>query len=182
VARSFPWKAVAAGGAALAALGTAVLVGGSSKKKSATPQRIALIGDSYAVGLGPELSKLLPTFQYEGHVGVSTSGWLNHTPSYAAWLPGFRPTIVIVSLGVNDGNAPDPANYHALVQALHGIGARAVWVEPPAGVSAPAVRDAIASLGVQTVPATQAPLASDGLHPASYGPWAREVAQVVARA
>lgn len=176
--RRFPWKAVAAGSAALGVLGAAVLLG--KKKKPATPQRIALIGDSYAVGLGPELGKLLPTFKYEGHVGVSTSVWLSHTPSYADWLPAFRPDLVLVSLGINDGNAPNASNYQALVQALHGIGARVMWIEPPAAVSTPAVRAVIASLGVRTVPATQTPLAADGLHPASYAPWAREVAQVVA--
>ena len=114
-------------------------------------------------------------------MGVSTSGWLNHTPSYAGWLTTFQPSLVLVSLGVNDGTAPDSANYQAIVQALHGIGARVMWIEPPAGVSTPAVRGVIASLGVQTVPATQTPLGADGLHPASYGPWGIEVAQAVAR-
>ena len=178
MARRFPWKAVAAGGAVLSALGAAVLIGG--KKKQAA-QRIALIGDSYAVGLGPELAKILPDFRYEGVVGVGTAGWLNHTPSYAGWLPAFQPTLVLVSLGVNDGPAPNPANYQAIVQALHGIGARVVWIEPPAGVNTPAVRNVIASLGVQTVPATRTPLGPDGVHPATgYSQWAREIAQAVA--
>ena len=185
-----PWKAIAAGGAVFGVIGAAVLLGNSSKKKPApapaptSPQRIALIGDSYAVGLGPELAKLLPNFQAEGHVGVGTAGWLNHTPSYASWLTAFRPTLTLVSLGVNDGSAPNPANYQALVQALHGIGSRVVWIEPPAGVNTPAVRDVIASLGVTLVPPTPTPLAPDGLHPAGtgYQAWAREVAQAVASA
>ena len=181
MARRFPWKALAVGGGVLGAIGAAVLLG--SKKKAAasgSSQRIALIGDSYAVGLGPELTKILPDFKYEGVVGVGTAGWLNHTPSYADWLPAFHPSLVLVSLGVNDGYAPDPANYHALVQALHGIGARVVWIEPPAGVNAPAVRAAIASLGVQTVPATRTPLGADGIHPANgYSQWAQEVAKAV---
>lgn len=181
--RRDPWKAVAIGSAALGAVGVAVLVGKSAtthqSKGIVVSQRIALIGDSYAVGLGPELAKLFPTFRFEGHVGIGTSGWLA-CAACAAWLPTFRPTIVIVSLGVNDGSAPNGANYHAIVQALHGIGARVVWIEPPAAVNAPAVRAAIASLGVATVPATDTPLGPDGLHPASYGPWAQAVAQAVA--
>ena len=62
--RPFPWKALAVGGGVLSAIGAAVLLG--SKKKAAasgSSQRIALIGDSCAVGLGPELEKLLPDFK-----------------------------------------------------------------------------------------------------------------------
>lgn len=189
--RPFPWKAVAAGGAALGVLGAAVLLGGSKKKPPAAPappssRRIALIGDSYAVGLGPELAKLLPDFRGEGYVGTNTAQWVNHAAACGScgnWLTTFKPAVVLVSLGVNDGTAPNPANYQALVQALHGIGARVVWIEPPAGVSAPAVRAAIASLGVQTVPATRTPLGPDGVHPAnSYVRWAREVAAAITAA
>jgi lysophospholipase L1-like esterase len=182
-----PWKAIAVGGAVFGVLGAAVLVG--SKKRSASlgvsqRQRIALIGDSYAVGLGPELAKLLPDFRGEGHVGTNTAQWANHAAACGTcgdWLPTFRPALVLVSLGVNDGNAPNPTNYQTLVQALHGIGARVVWIEPPAGVSAPEVRTAIASLGVQTVPATRTPLGADGLHPAGtgYQTWAREIATAI---
>jgi hypothetical protein len=172
-----PWKAVAAGAAALGAIGIAVLI---SRRElgSEAPKligRVALIGDSYAVGLGSELAKLLPDFQHEGRVGVGTATY--KTPP---WLAPFEPDIVLVSLGVNDGAAPNPANYQAIVRALHGIGAKVVWIEPPAGVRNDAVRQVIASLGVATVPATTTPLAADGLHPAGngYSVWAREIAQV----
>lgn len=166
----FPWKAVAAGSLVLGTLGVLTLV---SRRKGPTPaaERVALIGDSYAVGLGPELAKLLPSFQYAGRRGAETAGF--RLPS---WLAPFKPAFVLVSLGVNDGARPDPANYQAIVQALHGMGARVVWIEPPAGVRNDAVRQIIASLGVQTVPATTVPLAADGLHPTLYGPWAREIA------
>jgi len=173
---------VAVGGGILGALGVGFLLASgrsSSPAKPGAPQRVALIGDSYAVGLGPELTKLLPTFRFEGHVGASTASWLS-CAACGAWLPTFKPTIVLVSLGVNDGPAPNGANYHAIVQALHGIGARVVWIEPPAGVNAPAVRGAIAALGVATVPATNTPLGPDGLHPQSYGQWAAQIAQVIA--
>jgi hypothetical protein len=171
-----PWKAVAAGAAALGAIGIAVLI---SRRElgSEAPKligRVALIGDSYAVGLGPELAKLLPDFQHEGRVGAGT------TKPLPAWLAPFEPNIVLVSLGVNDGAAPNRANYQNIVRELHGIGAKVVWIEPPAAVNT-AARSVIASLGVATVQTTT-PLAADGLHPKSYGPWAIEVAQAVARA
>lgn len=172
----FPWKAVAAGAAALVgALGVAVLIG--RRYESPSPPRVALIGDSYAVGLGPELAKLLPEFRHEGRVGAGTAAYRLPT-----WLAAFQPQVVLVSLGVNDGTAPSRANYQALVRTLHGLGARVLWIEPPAGVQAPAVRQVIASLGVATVPATTTPLAADGLHPRSYDPWSVDIAQAVARA
>jgi lysophospholipase L1-like esterase len=194
--RTYPWKAVAtaAGAAFVGSVGlfalwnrsssatTRAIGGGPVKPVLPPPVRVALIGDSYAVGLGPYLAKRFPDFQFEGHVGTNTTQWANHAPACGAcgdWLTDFRPTVVLISLGVNDGNAPDSANYHAIVSALHGIGARAIWIEPPAGVNTPAVRQVIASLGVPTVPATMTPLGADRLHPQSYAPWANEIAQVV---
>jgi hypothetical protein len=177
----FPWKAVVVGGVALSVVGAAVLARGRPLDK---PRRVALIGDSYAVGLGPELEKLLPDFKYEGRTGTRTGQWASHAAACGEcgdWLTSFKPDLVLVALGVNDGASPNPSNYHAIVQALHGIGARVIWIEPPAAVAAPAVRDAIAALGVGVVPATPTPLAADGLHPISYGGWAREIAQAVAR-
>jgi hypothetical protein len=175
--KSFPWKPVAIGGLVLGGLGILALVSRRSPGQ-APAARVALIGDSYAVGLGPELAKLLspPPFQFEGRVGAGTSGY-----KIPPWLSTFKPTIVLVSLGVNDGASPNPTNYQTIVQTLHGMGARVMWIEPPAGVNAPAVRAAIASLGVSTVPATTTPLAADGTHPHSYGPWAKDVVQALGR-
>jgi hypothetical protein len=185
----FPWKAVAVGSAIAGGLGAIVL---ASRKASAqslpssTTQRVALIGDSYAVGLGPELQKLLPNFKSSGVVSTNTAQWAAHSApcgSCGDWLTAFKPDVVLVSLGVNDGAAPNRANYQTLVSGLHGLGARVIWIEPPADVQhADAARQIIASLGVQTVPATTTPLAGDGLHPTSYAPWARDVATAVTRA
>lgn len=184
--QDFPWKPVAVSGA-LAFVGTvlvATVVNRSTSPGTPAPRRIALIGDSYAVGLGPELAKLLPIFQFEGHVGTSTAQWASHEPGCGMcgnWLTTFHPDIVLVALGVNDGNAPNSTNYQAIVRELHGIGARVVWIEPPAGVNTPTVRNVIASLGVSTVAATTTPLAADGLHPWSYAPWADEIAAAISR-
>ena len=172
--------AIAIGGAALTAVGIAVLFG---RKKPTLPstKRVALIGDSYAVGLGPELAKIFPDLHGEGHIGTNTSQWAHHTAACGGcgdWLTTFKPDVVLVSLGVNDGSTPNPANYQTIVRGLHGLGARVVWIEPPAAVKT-ASRNVIASLGVPTVPATNTPLANDGLHPKSYSAWAQEIARTV---
>lgn len=163
--RAFPWAAAVAGGIAFGA--TAFVL----RKRMPAPSRIALIGDSYAMGLGPELSKLINTFKYEGRVGSGTYAWLK----LPAWLGGFRPDLVLVSLGVNDGPTPNAANYATIVRAIAALGARTVWIEPPAAVPASAARAIIASLGLLTVAATMTPLSADRLHPISYVPWANEI-------
>ena len=178
------WKAIAAGGAVLGALGIAVLATRRSAPLAPLIKRVALIGDSYAVGLGPELSKLLTNFKSEGHEGTNTGQWASASPACGqcgAWLTSFKPDVALVSLGVNDGLAPNPANYASIVRALRSIGARVVWLEPPAGVSTTktdtaAVRKIISSLGVPTIPATASPIAADKLHPQSYRQWASEIA------
>jgi lysophospholipase L1-like esterase len=178
----FPWKAVATGAAVLGGIGA--LIRASRKDAPAPPKRVALIGDSYAVGLGPELAKIFPDFKYEGHVGNTSSAWASHAASCGScgdWLTAFKPDLVLVSLGVNDGATPNPTSYQTLVRALHGIGARVVWIEPPDGVhNADATRRIVDSLGIQEVH-TKVPLASDGLHPTSagYAQWAREIAAAV---
>jgi hypothetical protein len=175
--RFVPWLAVA--GLALGAIGVATASVARQRSEQRTvlaARRIALIGDSYAVGLGPELAKLLPNFTYTGQVGAPTSRWAGWLPG---WLTTYQPTLTLVALGVNDGNAPNGANYHAVVSALHGIGSRVVWIEPPAGVNAPLVRAAIESLGVEVVPGANVSLAADGVHPASYAPWAAVIAKAV---
>lgn len=176
--RSFPWIALAAAGVTLGVAGVASSLAGrfDSVQQSVSRRRVALIGDSYAVGLGPELAKLVPNFMSAGRVSTRTDQW-------AAWLPGwlttYQPTITLVALGVNDGNAPNQANYHAIVSTLHGIGSKVIWIEPPAGVNNQAVRNVIASLGVSTVPATKVALRPDEVHPVSYAPWAKEIARSV---
>ena len=154
----------------------------ASRGRQAPPaRRVALIGDSYAVGLGPELSRLLPDFRFEGHVGTTSSNWAHHNAACGQcgdWLTAFKPDVVLVSLGVNDGATANPTNYQSIVKGLQSIGARVVWIEPPAALQTN-VRDMISTLGVQTIPATHTPLSSDGLHPASYASWAAEIAAVL---
>jgi hypothetical protein len=92
----------------------------------------------------------------------------------------YKPAIVLVSLGVNDGSSPNTSSYHVLVQMLHGMGARVMWIEPPAGVAGiDLVRATIASLGIPVVPAMPLALRPDGAHPTSYALWALSVANAV---
>lgn len=182
MARQIPWKTVAIGGAVAAGIGALLLTGRKATAAAEAPKRVALIGDSYAVGLGPELAKLFPDFKFEGHVGNTTAQWANHSAQCGTcgdWLMTFKPDVVLVSLGVNDGNTPNSKSYNDIVSALHGIGAKVIWIQPPAGVSIPATRNAISSLGVNTIPPTPTPLAGDGLHPQNYAPWAKDIAQAV---
>jgi lysophospholipase L1-like esterase len=187
---SFPWKIIAAGGLALGITTFGVRLYNDKRKSLAqgAPKRVALIGDSYAVGLGPELAKLIPSFKFEGHVGTNTAQWATHSSKCGQcgdWIPDFKPDVVLVALGVNDSNAPNISNYQTIVRGLHGLGARVVWIEPPAEVNALAVRNAINALGVTTVPATRVSVASDKLHlhpsVAGYQTWAAEVLQTLGR-
>lgn len=182
--RAPDWRPAVLAGAgvltAAAAVAAYVAYRGSSPALPAGPLRVALIGDSYAVGLGPQLAQLLPTFQYEAHGGTSTRQWARHDAACAAcgdWIATFRPDVTIVALGVNDGDSANPVHYQTLADGLRGAGSRVLWVEPPAGVRTPTarVRQAIAGLGVPTVPATTTPVSADGVHPQQYGPWAREI-------
>lgn len=180
MAKRFPWG-VALGAGATVLTGIGLIVRLREQEAHGPIGRVALIGDSYAVGLGPPLSLLLPEFQFEGHVGTNTSQWAHHRGcgQCGDWLPKYRPRIVLVSLGTNDGEAPKPANYQAIVQMIHGLGAQVVWLEPPRGVRTPS-RAVIASLGVRTIRAPDTPLGADRLHPASYEPWARQIAAALA--
>jgi lysophospholipase L1-like esterase len=179
----FPWKAVAIGGTVAGGIGALVLATRSSGPTP--PKRVALIGDSYAVGLGPELAKLFPDFRYEGVVGTNSSQWANHSAACGTcgdWITTFKPDIALVALGVNDGTTPNPTNYQTIVKGLHGLGARVIWIEPPDGVRNDAVRKIIDSLGVQEVH-TQVPLGADGLHPSGVGykTWAQEISTAVGK-
>lgn len=181
----FPWKIAAAGGLAFGALGVVALGVKTleDKRRLPTPKRIALIGDSYAVGLGPELAKVFLDFKYEGAVGTNTAQWAAHAAACGRcgdWLATFKPGLTLVSLGVNDVK-PDLQNYQTIVRGIHGIDSRVMWIEPPVQRMTNALYDTIFALGVERTVAPNIPLAADGLHPQSYVPWAQEIAETIAR-
>jgi hypothetical protein len=148
-----------------------------AKRSEPKARRVALIGDSYAVGLGPELQKLLPDFKFEGRVGAGTHSYL--VPS---WIAAFKPTLVLVSLGVNDGADPHRNDYVEILRQLYATGlSNIVWIEPPVGPRFTLrLHNLLATLGVRIIPAVTTPLATDRLHPSSYVPWAQEIARAVA--
>ena len=154
-------------------------------------RRVALVGDSLAVGLGPPLQKLAlakaVAFQYQGVVGTTPLQWSENASACGpcgSWLGTFKPDTILVSLGTNDiGYYPQPpaGPYQALVRRWSTIG-RVVWIQPPIMPSdrLAGVRSVIASLGVPTIPAqTGLSFGTDGIHPTNYVPWAQSIAAQV---
>jgi len=152
--------------------------------------RVALIGDSLAVGLAPHLQKLvtqsdsgmLARFRYEAKAGTTVKQWVDNR--WADWLEAYAPTLIIVVLGTNDlGYSPAPPRgpYEQFRDRLRATGARIVWVQPPIMPAHPmiGVRALIESLGVDVVPAATVPLSSDGVHPSSYSGWAQQIWQAI---
>jgi fermentation-respiration switch protein FrsA (DUF1100 family) len=140
------------------------------------PRRIALIGDSLAVGLGPQLAKLAAAagvpFQYQGQTGSTVAQWLA-TPSWGAWVPSFGPSTTLIELGTNDYLNPSPSL--AQYRQLAGKFPNAVWIMPPDEPKAPMpqVRAVINQVGVPVIPeATGLSYGADGIHPSNYAAWA----------
>jgi hypothetical protein len=140
-------------------------------------RRVALVGDSLAVGLTGPLGKLVAAagvpFKAEGHVGSTVAQWLA-TPSWGSWVSSFSPTVTLVVLGTNDylNPLPDLAAYRQLAAKFPG----AVWVAPPDEPKAPMpqVRATIDAIGVPVIPeATGLQYGADGIHPSNYAPWAQ---------
>ena len=145
-------------------------------------KRVALIGDSYAVGLTGPLGALAKTsgvpFQGQGVISTTPSQWASGAAACAPcgnWVAGFGATTTIVSLGINDlGYSPRPpvAPYQKIARSFPGV----VWLLPPImpNDKLAGVRSVVASLGVATIPAmtTGLSFASDGIHLTDYRPLA----------
>ncbi len=149
--------------------------------------RVALVGDSLAVGLGPALKKLADAegvpFWSEGHSGTTPAQWAGRTAAACGTCGGgleaFRPTVVLVSLGMNDFGraAVDLAPYVALRDRWKALGSHVVWIDmPPTTRDVAGARAAIAELGVPIARTSALPQV-DGVHPtpAGYATWAREI-------
>jgi hypothetical protein len=166
-----PTYAWIAGGAVLVS-GVALIVEALTSK----PRRVALIGDSLAVGLGPELAQLAAKsgvpFKSEGRVGSTVAQWLA-TPSWGSWVPGYAPSTTLICLGTNDylNPAPSLAQYCQLAAKFPG----AWWIQPPDEPKAPMpkVHAVISQIGIPVIPeATGLSYGADGIHPTSYTSWA----------
>jgi hypothetical protein len=99
-----------------------------------------------------------------------------------SWIAAFKPTLVLVSLGVNDCADPHRNNYVEILRQLYAAGvSHVVWIEPPTGPHfTPQLHNLLATLGVPVMSSVRTPLAADGLHPQSYAPWAKDIAKAVA--
>jgi hypothetical protein len=141
------------------------------------PRRVALIGNSLAVGLTAPMRALAQRqnvpFQAEGHVGSTVAQWLS-TPSWGAWVASFAPSVTLIELGTNDylNTSPSLAQYKQLAAKFP----NAVWIMPPDEPKAPmpAVRAVIQQVGVPIIAeATGLTYAADGIHPSNYAMWAQ---------
>jgi hypothetical protein len=153
--------------------GGALVVEALTSKKA---KRIALIGDSLAVGLGPPMAALAAQagvpFKAEGHVGSTVAQWLS-TPSWGSWVEAFAPSTTLIELGTNDYLNPSPslAQYQQLAAKFPG----AIWIAPPIqpANALTKVRAVIEQVGVPVIPAmTGLQFGPDGFHPLNYAPWA----------
>ncbi len=160
-------------GGALVVAGGALIVEALTSKKA---KRIALIVDSLAVGLGPQLAALAAgakvPFQYEGHTGSTVAQWLS-TPSWGSWVEAFAPSTTLVELGTNDYLNPSPslAQYQQIAAKFPNV----TWVMPPVQPASALtkVRAVISQIGVPVIPAmTGLQFGPDGFHPLNYAPWA----------
>lgn len=176
----------AAGGAAVLLL----LAAGSGTARAETklPQRLLVIGDSLAVGLGPHLKAdaamdRVPYVAVEAKGGTAAHQW---DYKIAGLLQQHKPDTVLVVLGTNDAAMPDPTVNRQRIKKIVGFvndsGARLVWVGMPTlppRLKADVVRDMITSTGVDYLDSRQISFerSPDGIHatPAGYAAWARAI-------
>lgn len=179
--------------ATVASLALGTLLGlALASRRTPRPRRIALIGDSLAVGLGPALEALaardLVPFRYHGAVGTTPKQWATGAPACGActrWLAGFAPTDTLVVLGTNDlGAEPDPSWYEGVREEVLRTGSACTWVQPPEmpAHSLAAVRATINATGCAVIPAARVPMGPDGVHPtpAGFQQWAWKIWGAVA--
>jgi len=125
--------------AALAVTVVAIPIWAGSRLKVGPEDRVLLLGDSLAQGLSRPMSQLAEAdgiwFVGDGRVSTRLDQWLDGGWAQEA-ISQYRPTLVIVSLGTNDGAAPSlmpafagrAASFVAMAQAM---GAKVLWVVPP---------------------------------------------------
>lgn len=98
-------------------------------------RRVALVGDSLGVGMGPPLRKLVEAegaaLDVRATVGTTIRQWARNP-----WLSEVlarKPAVVVVSLGTNDlplaGDRTEDVK--SIVRQVQTAGAELAWVEPP---------------------------------------------------
>jgi hypothetical protein len=147
------------------------------------------IGDSFAGALGIELNR---EFKEAGVRGILKYETATYIPTWASgkdletYLSKYHPDLVLITLGANELEIPDPAQRAATIRRLVGrlAGRPCVWVAPPLWHGArPALLDVIRESCApcayldsgELVP--ELPRAKDGIHPAMAArkAWAKAV-------
>lgn len=97
--------------------------------------RVLHIGDSFAGALGIELNKVLISAGVSGRLEFEQSTYIPtwaHSNKLAGILESFKPELIIISLGANELEIPEPEKRAPLVQKLvKSLGnTPCVWVAP----------------------------------------------------
>lgn len=160
--------------------------------KQAAPSRVALVGDSLAVGLATPLRRELEPrgaalrvqAATGAHAGMFTAG--AGAQALGKLLAEWRPELVLVSLGTNDTvpgatlAAKLPERFALLRQRASSAGARLVFLEPPPlPWSREPIHQAAAHAGAPLLLSPAVEQASDRIHPtpAGYAAWSKHIAK-----
>lgn len=97
--------------------------------------RILHVGDSFAGALGVELNKVLNSSGVKSRLAFEKSTYIPtwaHSAKLAQQLSRFKPDLVLISLGANELDNPQPENRAPLIQKLvKSLGATpCVWIAP----------------------------------------------------
>jgi hypothetical protein len=94
------------------------------------------IGDSFADALGVPLGKRLKAAGLKSFLEFKTPSYIPtwaSSPELAKYLARYKPDLVLITLGANELEIPDPAERIKPIERLvAGLGGRAcVWITPP---------------------------------------------------
>jgi hypothetical protein len=97
--------------------------------------RVLHVGDSFAGALGIELNKVFAAAGVVGRLEFEKSTYIPtwaHSAKLSGLLTSFKPDLVIISLGANELENPEPEKRAPLIQKIvNSLGSRAcVWVAP----------------------------------------------------
>lgn len=97
--------------------------------------RVLHVGDSFAGALGIELNRVFAAAGVKGRLDFEQSTYIPtwaHSAKLAALLASFKPDLVLISLGANELENPEPQKRAALVQKLvKSLGETpCVWIAP----------------------------------------------------
>lgn len=97
--------------------------------------RILHVGDSFAGALGLELNKALTAAGVKSRLQFETSTYIPtwaHNGKLGGLMSSFKPDLVLISLGANELENPQPEKRAALIQRIVGVVGETpcVWIAP----------------------------------------------------